>query len=181
MLFRSVGNAARLEKEDLRDSFVQFGDIRDVWIARNPPGFGFVTFYKEEDAEKAIREGNGMEIRGDRVTVELARSTGDRSSRRYRSYSRGRYSRSRSYSRHHHHRSRSHSRSRRSRRHHSRSYSSSDSRDRRSSRRSPSRSRSNSRSVSRSKSAEKSRSVSRSPSKSKPAETSAPASTTTQA
>ena len=70
-----VGNAARLEKEDLRDSFVQFGDIRDVWIARNPPGFGFVTFYKEEDAEKAIREGNGMEIRGDRVTVELARST----------------------------------------------------------------------------------------------------------
>ena len=51
-----VGNAARLEKEDLRDSFVQFGD-------------------KEEDAEKAIREGNGMEIRGDRVTVELARST----------------------------------------------------------------------------------------------------------
>ena len=70
-----VGNAARLEKEDLRDSFVQFGDIRDVWIARNPPGFGFVTFYKAEDAEKAIREGNGMEIRGDRVTVELARST----------------------------------------------------------------------------------------------------------
>lgn len=70
-----IGNAARLEKEDLRDSFVQFGDIRDVWIARNPPGFGFVTFYKAEDAEKAIREGNGMEIRGDRVTVELARST----------------------------------------------------------------------------------------------------------
>ena len=70
-----IGNAARREKEDLRDSFVQFGDIRDVWIARNPPGFGFVTFYKAEDAEKAIREGNGMEIRGDRVTVELARST----------------------------------------------------------------------------------------------------------
>ena len=69
-----IGNAARLEKEDLRDSFAQFGEIRDVWIARNPPGFGFVTFYRPEDAEKAIRDGNGMEIRGDRVSVEMARS-----------------------------------------------------------------------------------------------------------
>ena len=69
-----IGDAARLEKEDLRDSFAQFGEIRDVWIARNPPGFGFVTFYRPEDAEKAIRDGNGMEIRGDRVSVEMARS-----------------------------------------------------------------------------------------------------------
>lgn len=69
-----IGNAARLEKEDLRDSFAQFGEIRDVWIARNPPGFGFITFYRAEDAEKAIRDGNGMEIRGNRVSVEMARN-----------------------------------------------------------------------------------------------------------
>ena len=62
-----------MEKEDLRQNFEQFGTIRDVWIARNPPGFGFVTYTNPDDAEKAIRDGNGMEIRGERVTVELAR------------------------------------------------------------------------------------------------------------
>ena len=68
-----VGNTARLEKEDLRQNFEQFGTVTNVWIARNPPGFGFVTFSTPEEAERAIREGNNMEIRGDRVSVELAR------------------------------------------------------------------------------------------------------------
>lgn len=67
-----VGNTANLEKEDLRQAFEQFGTVTNVWIARNPPGFAFVTFALPEEAEKAIREGNNMEIRGDRVNVELA-------------------------------------------------------------------------------------------------------------
>ena len=67
-----IGNTARLEKEDLRQAFEQFGTVTNVWIARNPPGFAFVTFSTPEEAEKAIREGNNMEIRDDRVSVELA-------------------------------------------------------------------------------------------------------------
>ena len=73
MMYRvHIGNTASLEKEDLRLAFEQFGTVTNVWIARNPPGFAFVTFSTPEEAEKAIREGNNMEIRGDRVSVELA-------------------------------------------------------------------------------------------------------------
>lgn len=69
-----VGNIFHVEKEDLRDAFSKFGPLRDVWVARNPRGFGFVTFEESADADKAIDEANGMDIRGEKVTVELARN-----------------------------------------------------------------------------------------------------------
>ena len=61
------------EKQDVEDFFMKFGPIRDVWVARRPPGFAYVTFEKAEDAENAIREGNDGMIGDEKIRVELAR------------------------------------------------------------------------------------------------------------
>ena len=31
-------------EEDLREAFSKHGEIDNIWVARNPPGFAFVTF-----------------------------------------------------------------------------------------------------------------------------------------
>jgi hypothetical protein len=46
-----VGNLPpEAEARDLRDFFRDFGTINDAWVARKPPGFGFVWFDDERDA-----------------------------------------------------------------------------------------------------------------------------------
>ena len=46
-----VGNLPpEAEARDLRDFFRDFGQINDAWVARKPPGFGFVWFEDERDA-----------------------------------------------------------------------------------------------------------------------------------
>ena len=46
-----VGNLPpEAEARDLRDFFRDFGQINDAWVARKPPGFGFVWFDDERDA-----------------------------------------------------------------------------------------------------------------------------------
>ena len=46
-----VGNLApETEGRDLRNLFKDFGTINDAWVARKPPGFGFVWFEDERDA-----------------------------------------------------------------------------------------------------------------------------------
>ncbi|KAL1463140.1 hypothetical protein WDU94_014923 [Cyamophila willieti] len=59
-------------KEDMEDSFSYYGAIRNVWVARNPPGFGFVEFEDRRDAEDAVRGFDGREINGRRVRVEMS-------------------------------------------------------------------------------------------------------------
>ncbi len=125
------------EKQDVEDFFMKFGPIRDVWVARRPPGFAYVTFEKAEDAENAIREGNDGMIGDEKIRVELARprvgmhfdsdlkkTRSDRRHSRSRSYSRhsGHRSDSRGRDRHSRRDSRSHSRSRHSHRRHSHEY-----------------------------------------------------------
>ena len=40
-----VGNLnPRAENRDLEDAFKSFGSVKDVWVARKPPGFAFVEF-----------------------------------------------------------------------------------------------------------------------------------------
>ena len=89
------------EKQDVEDFFMKFGPIRDVWVARRPPGFAYVTFEKAEDAENAIREGNDGMIGDEKIRVELARPRVgmhfDSDLKKTRSDRR--HSRSRSYSR----------------------------------------------------------------------------------
>jgi arginine/serine-rich splicing factor 7 len=48
-----LGNSA--SKQELEDAFRYYGPLRNVWVARNPPGFAFVEFEDARDAEDAIR------------------------------------------------------------------------------------------------------------------------------
>jgi len=59
---------AELEKE-----FEHFGPLREVWVARNPPGFGFILFEDGRDAEDAMREMDGQRVCGARIRVEFSR------------------------------------------------------------------------------------------------------------
>ena len=60
-------------KRDLEREMEGFGPLRDVWVARNPPGFAFVVFEDRRDAEDAVRNLNGRRVCGCRVRVEIAR------------------------------------------------------------------------------------------------------------
>eukprot|EP00123_Amoebidium_parasiticum_P000959 comp11917_c0_seq1/m.6571 comp11917_c0_seq1/g.6571 ORF comp11917_c0_seq1/g.6571 comp11917_c0_seq1/m.6571 type:complete len:257 (-) comp11917_c0_seq1:377-1147(-) len=61
------------DERDLRDEFERFGRLNDVWVARKPPGFGFVWYDDPRDAEDACRALDGRELRGSRIRVEISR------------------------------------------------------------------------------------------------------------
>ncbi|URE25016.1 splicing factor [Musa troglodytarum] len=55
-----VGNLdSRVSERDLEDEFRAFGVLRSVWVARRPPGYGFVEFDDRRDALDAIRDIDG--------------------------------------------------------------------------------------------------------------------------
>ena len=39
---------------DLEDAFGKYGPVKNVWVARRPPGFGFVEMEARQDAEEAV-------------------------------------------------------------------------------------------------------------------------------
>ena len=58
-----VGDLARSATEkDLERAFNYYGPLRNVWVARNPPGFAFVEFEDPRDAEDAIRGLDGSYV-----------------------------------------------------------------------------------------------------------------------
>uniref|UniRef100_UPI0035902BCD serine/arginine-rich splicing factor 3 isoform X2 n=1 Tax=Myxine glutinosa TaxID=7769 RepID=UPI0035902BCD len=73
----NLGNSGN--KADLEQSFSYYGPLRNVWVARNPPGFAFVEFEDPRDAADAVREMDGRTLCGCRVRVEL--SNGEKRSR----------------------------------------------------------------------------------------------------
>jgi len=67
------GLPADATSQELEDSFTRYGPIRKVWIARRPPGFAFIEFEDNRDAEDAVRALDGGRVCGVRARVELSR------------------------------------------------------------------------------------------------------------
>jgi len=66
-----VGDLPRdCTEKELERAFSYYGSLRNVWVARNPPGFAFVEFEDSRDAEDAIHGLDGTSIAGSRVRVE---------------------------------------------------------------------------------------------------------------
>jgi RNA recognition motif-containing protein len=53
------GIGETIEDKDIEDAFGKFGRIEKIWVARKPPGFAFVDFGDQRDAEDAVDEMNG--------------------------------------------------------------------------------------------------------------------------
>ncbi|KAG1676786.1 Serine/arginine-rich splicing factor 7 [Nymphon striatum] len=74
-----LGNGA--SKQDLEEAFSYYGHLRNVWVARNPPGFAFVEFEDPRDAEDSCRGLDGKSINGQRIRVELSSNRPKRNGR----------------------------------------------------------------------------------------------------
>ncbi|GBN34275.1 hypothetical protein AVEN_192252-1 [Araneus ventricosus] len=72
------GLAEDTQKEDLEREFSRFGNLTKVWVARNPPGFAFIDFENDDEANEAIKEMNGATFNGSEIRVDVSRSNGRR-------------------------------------------------------------------------------------------------------
>ncbi|GAB2218699.1 hypothetical protein Drorol1_Dr00001926, partial [Drosera rotundifolia] len=83
-----VGNLpGDVREREVEDLFYKYGPIVgiELKIPPRPPGFAFVEFEDERDAEDAIRGRDGYDFDGNRLRVELAHGGRGYSSDRYRS------------------------------------------------------------------------------------------------
>lgn len=56
-----VGNLPpETSERDLEDKFGRFGRLRNVWVARKPPGFAFIEYEDARDAEDAVKDLDGV-------------------------------------------------------------------------------------------------------------------------
>lgn len=78
-----VGNLSYdVTEDDLRSLFSQAGEIKDVALildrdTRRSKGFGFVEMATQAEAENAIRMFNEQDLKGRRMTVNIARPKTD--------------------------------------------------------------------------------------------------------
>lgn len=78
-----VGNlGTNASKYEIEKVFAKYGTIRNVWVARNPPGFAFVEFEDTRDAEDAVRGLDGTRCCGTRIRVEMSSGRTRRDGRR---------------------------------------------------------------------------------------------------
>ena len=74
-----VGNLSHdLAEEDLRQAFEAFGQVESVNIIKDkfsgePRGFGFVEMPSRNEAQTAIKEADGIELKGRVIRVNEAR------------------------------------------------------------------------------------------------------------
>jgi len=79
-----VGNLSfQMSEDDLKETFGAYGSITECVIVtdRNTGysrGFGFVTFERSSDAQKAIEALDGTELGGRNIKVNIARPQGNR-------------------------------------------------------------------------------------------------------
>ena len=82
-----VGNLAyEVTDEDLNETFSPFGEVTSARVIRDrftdrSRGFGFVEMSNDTEAQTAIDDVNGKEIKGRAVTVNQARPREDRGGR----------------------------------------------------------------------------------------------------
>ncbi|CAK9038822.1 Probable splicing factor [Durusdinium trenchii] len=71
-----VGNLPKdraVERNELEEHFEKFGRVVDIWVARQPPGFAFVTMDDEKEAQDAVKELDGAKVAGERIRVEVSK------------------------------------------------------------------------------------------------------------
>ncbi len=79
-----IGNLARqVTDEELRQAFEEFGQVTEARVIMDKfsgesKGFGFVEMPSKEEAEKAIEEMNGKDLKGRELNVNVARPKTDR-------------------------------------------------------------------------------------------------------
>ena len=71
-----LGAHQGISDTEIEDAFGKFGRIAKVWVARQPAGFAFVEYDDERDAEDAIKEMDGKDLKGHALKVEMSRSGG---------------------------------------------------------------------------------------------------------
>jgi len=59
-------------RHEIEDCFAKFGPVRNIWVAKRPPGFAFVLMDDARDAEDATKELDGSRMCGKRVKVREA-------------------------------------------------------------------------------------------------------------
>lgn len=68
-----VGNlGSGAAKHEIETAFSKYGPLRNVWVARNPPGFAFVEYEDNRDAEDAVTALDGTRLCGARIRVEMS-------------------------------------------------------------------------------------------------------------
>ncbi len=79
-----VGNLSRdVTEDDLRAAFAAFGQVDEVTVIKDkfnntPKGFAFVEMPSKEEAQKAIDELGGKELKGRSIDVNEARPRTER-------------------------------------------------------------------------------------------------------
>ncbi|XP_063933107.1 uncharacterized protein LOC135144908 [Zophobas morio] len=74
-----VGNLSRnVRRSDLEKHFSEFGSIQKIDLKS---GYAFIDYKEQRDADDAIRELNYTKFDGQRIVVELSRSSGHRRER----------------------------------------------------------------------------------------------------
>lgn len=74
-----IGNLHyNVNEEELKEIFKEYGEVMSVTIITDKytggsKGFGFIEMLNDEEANKAIDNLNGTEIRGRKVIVNLAK------------------------------------------------------------------------------------------------------------
>ncbi|KAG1714332.1 RNA-binding protein 1 [Nymphon striatum] len=66
------GLAINTAKHEIEEAFNKYGPMKNVWVARNPPGFAFVEFEDPRDAEDAVRSMDGIRLNGTRIRCEMS-------------------------------------------------------------------------------------------------------------
>jgi len=65
--------ADNVTQYDIEKAFMKFGEISEVWMAKNPPCFAFCVFKNKNDAAEAVREMDNKVIGNNRCKVTFAR------------------------------------------------------------------------------------------------------------